>query len=115
MSPAPESRTRRRRDERGYAAILVAAFAASLLAPLCAISVDVSRWYVEVQRVQNAADAAATAGVTFLPDDFGATSRVELVRDIGHHEAELGSVVPVLRVQAIGAIDTSIIDVVAER
>ena len=27
-------------------------------------------WYVEVQRVQNAADAAAMAGVTYLPDDF---------------------------------------------
>ena len=31
---------------------------------------DVARWYVEVQRIQNAADAAATAGVTYLPDDF---------------------------------------------
>ena len=34
------------------------------------MSVDVSRWYVEVQRIQNAADAAAAAGVTFLPDDL---------------------------------------------
>ncbi len=47
-----------------------ACFAAALMMPLCAISVDVSRWYVEVQRVQNAADAAAMAGVTYLPDDF---------------------------------------------
>ena len=57
-------------DQGGYVAILVAAFAAALMMPLCAISVDVSVWYVEVQRVQNAADAAAMAGVTFLPDDF---------------------------------------------
>jgi Flp pilus assembly protein TadG len=57
-------------DQRGYVAILFAFFAAALLMPLCAISVDVARWYVEVQRVQNAADAAATAGVTYLPDDF---------------------------------------------
>jgi hypothetical protein len=50
--------------------MLVAAFAATIMLPLCAISVDASRWYVEVSRVQNAADAAATAGVTYLPDDF---------------------------------------------
>ncbi len=61
---------RRHHDERGYVAILVASFAAALMMPLCAISVDTSVWYVEVQRVQNAADAAATAGVTYLPDDF---------------------------------------------
>ena len=60
----------RARDERGYAAVLVAAFAATIMMPLCAISVDVARWYVEISRIQNAADAAATAGVTFLPDDF---------------------------------------------
>ena len=63
-------RLRRPRDERGYVALLVAMFAATILMPLCAISVDVARWYVEVQRVQNAADAAAMAGVTYLPDDF---------------------------------------------
>ncbi|MGA8248460.1 MAG: pilus assembly protein TadG-related protein [Nocardioides sp.] len=67
-----ENRFLRRRhgDQGGYVAVLVAFFAAALLLPLCAISVDVARWYVEVQRVQNAADAAATAGVTYLPDDF---------------------------------------------
>ena len=61
---------RTRRDERGYVAVMFALFSGFLLLPLCAISVDVSRWYVEVQRVQNAADSAAMAGVTFLPDDF---------------------------------------------
>ncbi len=38
--------------------------------PLTALSVDMARMYVELERVQTAADAAATAGVTFLPDDF---------------------------------------------
>ena len=59
-----------RRDEGGYAAILAALFAAGLLIPLCAISVDVARWYVAIAQVQNAADAAASAGVTWLPDNF---------------------------------------------
>jgi Flp pilus assembly protein TadG len=61
---------RRRNEQGGYVAILAAVFTAALMMPLCAVSVDVSVWYVEVQRVQNAADAAATAGVTYLPDDF---------------------------------------------
>ena len=62
----------RARTEGGYVAALAALFVSFLMVPLCALSVDVARWYVEVQRVQNAADAAATAGVTFLPDDFAA-------------------------------------------
>ncbi len=64
----------RPRGERGYAAVLVAALAASILLPLSALSVDVSRWYVEIERVQAAADAAAMAGVTYMPDDLAAAS-----------------------------------------
>ena len=38
------NRLRRRRDDQGgYVAILVACFAAALMMPLCAISVDVYR------------------------------------------------------------------------
>ncbi len=65
---------RRSRDQRGYAAILVAMLCASILLPLSALAVDVSRWYVEVERVQNAADAAALAGVTYLPDDLASAT-----------------------------------------
>lgn len=60
----------RRGDEAGYAAIVVALLSATIFLPLSALAVDVSRWYVEVERVQNAADAAAMAGVTFLPIDL---------------------------------------------
>jgi Flp pilus assembly protein TadG len=60
----------RRAEEAGYAAVLVALLVATIFLPLTALAVDVSRWYVEIQRVQAAADAAATAGVTYLPADF---------------------------------------------
>jgi Flp pilus assembly protein TadG len=60
----------RRAEEAGYAAILTALLVATIFLPLTALAVDVSRWYVEIQRVQAAADAAATAGVTYLPADF---------------------------------------------
>ena len=64
------TRQRRFRGEQGYAAILVAVMVAAVMLPLCAISVDIARMYVEAQRIQNAADAASMAGVTYLPDDF---------------------------------------------
>lgn len=60
----------RRRDEGGYVAMLGAMLVAAVILPLAAMAVDIARIYVEIERVQNAADAAATAGVTFLPDDF---------------------------------------------
>ncbi|MCW2832401.1 MAG: putative Flp pilus-assembly TadE/G-like [Nocardioides sp.] len=47
---------------------------AFLALPLCALGVDTARWWVEAQRLQAAADAAATAGVTYMPEDFAAAS-----------------------------------------
>ena len=62
MSARPLSNRRRRAREGGYAAVLVAMLAAAVFIPVTAIAVDVARWYVELERVQTAADAAATAG-----------------------------------------------------
>lgn len=64
------SRTHSPRTQAGASAVLVAVFVAFLALPLAAIGVDIARWYVELERVQAAADAAATAGVTYMPDDF---------------------------------------------
>jgi Flp pilus assembly protein TadG len=49
---------------------LVAAVIIPLMLVLCGIAIDVGRWYVEVQKVQNAADSAALAGVTWMPNYF---------------------------------------------
>lgn len=69
------ARRLRSRGERGYAAVIVALMLPVVFMALAATAVDTARWYVEVQRVQNAADAAALAGVTSMPQDFaGATS-----------------------------------------
>ncbi|WP_181312601.1 pilus assembly protein TadG-related protein [Nocardioides campestrisoli] len=73
MSTCP--RIRDRSSQAGAAAVIMAVFIAALMIPLGAIGVDIARWYVEAERVQAAADAAATAGVTHMPDDF------ELARD----------------------------------
>ncbi len=70
----------RRTEESGYAAVLVAIVCAALALPLCATSVDVANWYLVIARVQNAADAAAAAGVTWLPDDF--TSATSTAKDV---------------------------------
>lgn len=62
--------SRRRRDEAGYAALLVAVLVPVVFLGLAAVAVDTARWYVEVERVQKAADAGALAGVTFMPQSL---------------------------------------------
>ncbi len=64
------ARQRARRDEAGVVAVIVAVFASAVFFGLAAISVDVARWYLEAQRAQKAADAAALAGVTWMPQDL---------------------------------------------
>ncbi|MEP9365603.1 flp pilus-assembly TadE/G-like family protein [Nocardioides sp. CN2-186] len=68
------SRGERRDDERGAAAIIVTIFVSALLFGLCAVTVDVARWYAEAQRVQKAADVAASAGVVYMPQDIAAAT-----------------------------------------
>ena len=62
-----------------------------------AISVDTSRWYDEMGRVQKAADAAALAGVPFLPFDMtNATLRAkEVAKRNGYDDASPDVVVKV--------------------
>ncbi|MBI1352620.1 MAG: hypothetical protein GC156_16080 [Actinomycetales bacterium] len=62
------------RQERGAVAVLTAILVVVLLV-LAAIAVDVARWYVEAQRVQNVADSAALAGVVSMPDFDKADAR----------------------------------------
>ena len=71
VSSAPSFR--RVRGERGY----VLAFSAMIMIPLLAIAgmaTDLGSWYSEASRLQKAADAAALAGVVWLPDLSKATA-----------------------------------------
>ena len=61
------SRRRSRRQEAGYAAVVTALLASVLFLGMAAMGVDTARWYVEVERVQKAADAG-----TPEPTDIGA-------------------------------------------
>lgn len=81
--------SRRRRDEAGATVVLVALFFSFIALPLGAVSVDVARLYVELERVQAAADAAATAGVTFMPDDLpkAKARALEIAADNGYDDA----------------------------
>lgn len=64
----------RAKNEAGYAALLVAILFPAVFLGLAAVAVDTARWYVEVERAQKAADAAALAGVTWMPQDLPAAS-----------------------------------------
>lgn len=80
--------TRRNRSERGY----VLATAALVMVPLLlfvGFATDVGAWYAEGSRAQRAADAAALAGVIWLPDLAKATSvAVETAKANGYDDAD---------------------------
>lgn len=60
----------RRSSQAGYVTVLVAIIVPIVGIGCAATAVDVGMWYVEIQRVQKAADAAAMAGVPYLPQDM---------------------------------------------
>lgn len=87
----------RRLNERGAAMVLGAIFFTFLALPLCALSVDTARWWVEAQRVQAAADAAATAGVTYMPEDFDSAKAraIEFAKNNGYINGASGTSITV--------------------
>lgn len=78
--------------------VLGAIMFAVLALPLSALAVDTARWWVEAQRIQAAADAASTAGVTFMPDDFNAAKAraLEVAKINGYDSAAAGTTVTVV-------------------
>lgn len=72
------------------------AIMAPLMFGICAFTIDVGHWYVTVQGMQRAADAAALAGVTYMPGDF-ASARAQALTTAsnnGWHSGGVTSVVP---------------------
>ncbi len=67
------NRNRSRAVEGGYALIMTALMMIPLLA-FAAIGVDVGVWYLQAQKNQRVADAAALAGVVWLPNEAKARS-----------------------------------------
>ena len=70
-------RARLRRSQRGYVAVFTVLLVFVIIA-MAAFTVDAGNWYVTSQQNQRAADAAALAGVTFMPGDFGTASTAAL-------------------------------------
>ncbi len=68
MEPAPGASVDVASD-RGAVAVFVALLIPVLLI-FTAIAVDISRWYVELQRLQRAVDAAALAAAPFMPESL---------------------------------------------
>ena len=69
-----------RRPERGYALTLSALLIIPLIA-MVSLAVDIGAWYVQGQENQRAADAAALAGVVWLPDAAEATRVARLTAE----------------------------------
>ncbi|HVV36922.1 MAG TPA: pilus assembly protein TadG-related protein [Acidimicrobiales bacterium] len=62
-----------RRSERGFVIPLLALSMVVLLI-FCGFAVDVGGWYARAAKIQRAADAAALAGVVWMPDFTSATA-----------------------------------------
>ncbi|HEX3931027.1 MAG TPA: pilus assembly protein TadG-related protein [Nocardioides sp.] len=60
----------RRSQQGGYVAILMAVLIPTVFMACSAIAVDTARWYATERDMQSAADAAALAGVPYLPNDM---------------------------------------------
>jgi Flp pilus assembly protein TadG len=81
ITPTTSGRHRRRRGlprgtraDQGYVLILTALLMLPLLA-ITGLAVDLGAWYARAAAIQRAADAAALAGVVYLPD-YGRASTV---------------------------------------
>ncbi|CAA9379827.1 MAG: hypothetical protein AVDCRST_MAG47-2064 [uncultured Nocardioidaceae bacterium] len=79
----------RRRDEAGYVTVVISILIPALFIGLAATAVDTSRWYLEGERIQKAADAAAMAGVPYLPQDMtnARTRALEVAKRNGYDDA----------------------------
>lgn len=78
-----------RAGERGY----VMATTALMLIPMlifAAFAVDVGSWYVEGQKIQRAADAAALAGVVWVPDTAAARAAAIEIAAVNGYEDQPG-------------------------
>jgi Flp pilus assembly protein TadG len=64
----------RRAQEHGYVAILVAFLVPTVFMACAAFAVDTSNWYAQQRDMQKAADAAALAGVPYLPNDMASAT-----------------------------------------
>lgn len=65
---------RRTAREDGYIAVLTVILVPVLCA-LSAFTIDVGNWYAVAEKVQRAADAAALAGVTYMPGNLAAAKQ----------------------------------------
>ncbi len=87
----------RRTEQLGYLAVTVALLVPLVFIGCAAIAVDMSRWSVEAERVQRAADAAALAGVVWMPADFTTAKSTALAASTknGYNDASSSVIVTV--------------------
>ena len=100
--------TRRRRapaEDAGYVVIMFAIMLPVLFG-LAALAVDVSNWYLAINRQQKAADAGALAGVIYLPGDFNTakTTALAVATRNGYTDGAGGATINV----ALGAKSTQL-------
>ncbi|MCU1455060.1 MAG: hypothetical protein JWN46_3206 [Acidimicrobiales bacterium] len=90
--------TRRAQQERGYVVVMFAVLLVPLLL-MVGLAVDVGYWYNHASDIQKAADAAALAGVVWLPDAAKAQSyALEAAKRNGYEDGVNSVTITVTRV-----------------
>ncbi len=93
--PGGYRRRTRLKGERGYVLIMSALLMLPLLA-FAGFAIDIGYWYTHANRMQRAADAAALAGVVWMPNDEKAEQvALETAKANGFDEADPDIVVTV--------------------
>lgn len=97
MRAALGRRFRRRRNQKGFVTLLVAMLIPTVFMVCAAFAIDTANWYAQERDMQKAADAAALAGVPYLPNDIsGATTKAQAVAALnGYTNGVKGVVVSV--------------------
>jgi Flp pilus assembly protein TadG len=87
----------RHANQAGYVAILVATLIPTVFIACAAVAVDTGTWYAQQKDMQKAADAAALAGVPFLPNDMASatTKALDVAKRNGYDDADPNVVVVV--------------------
>jgi Flp pilus assembly protein TadG len=97
MSPIRRRWRELRLAQGGYVAILVSILLPTVFMGCAAVAVDTGNWYAQLKDVQKAADAAALAGVPYLPNDLtdATTKALDVAKRNGYDDAASGVIVTV--------------------
>jgi hypothetical protein len=115
-NPSPVAKSKSTKSESGVTLPLVAMMMVTLLG-LAAFAVDLGWFYLNASRVQRAADAAALAGVIYMPNDATEAGSVahEIAQANGYLDQEIPGVFPTVEAIPVSGKPTQLQVTISEQ